>query len=89
MNKFKGIDRIFALFLIFYALGCGVKGNPQPPDIPPYIGKGMGEVENLNSNESLTTEQNLKVQSEANSKLIKDSPKEEPNEDKNVKKVKK
>ncbi len=27
--------------IVFCSFGCGVKGNPQPPDTPPYIGNGL------------------------------------------------
>lgn len=36
----KPISKILLLFSIFAALGCGVKGDPLPPERPADIGRG-------------------------------------------------
>ncbi len=40
----KIIKFSFILYVITQIIGCGVKGKPQPPLIPPYIGNGIKEV---------------------------------------------
>ncbi len=37
--KSKSINLI-GLTLLLLIIGCGVKGDPQPPLEPPYIGRG-------------------------------------------------
>ncbi len=44
---------ILFLFLVWGGVGCGVKGNPQPPLTPPVLGRGEINLskpsDNLNS----------------------------------------
>jgi len=40
LNREKTLQ-IFAVSLfVFCALGCGVRGDPLPPELPPEIGRG-------------------------------------------------
>lgn len=39
-KKIPIVSVLSALFIIF-ASGCGVKGDPVPPDKPPEIGRGQ------------------------------------------------
>lgn len=41
--------------------GCGVKGNPQPPDVPPYIGTGLMGTEIKETSPPGSEDENLKL----------------------------
>ena len=35
------MKRIILLFAISFSAGCGVKGDPEPPLLPPELGRGQ------------------------------------------------
>jgi hypothetical protein len=37
----SGLSKLVVLFIYFSFLGCGVKGDPIPPDTPPQLGRGQ------------------------------------------------
>ncbi len=40
MNSKKILKISATTILIFFVLGCGVRGDPLPPELPPEIGRG-------------------------------------------------
>lgn len=38
-NKRDGLT--LGLIILTFTVGCGVKGNPKPPDHPPWMGRGL------------------------------------------------
>lgn len=60
--KPKGMIRIGILFAYLLCLGCGVRGDPLPPETPTELGRGRPNYKRATEEIQLKDPQNLELE---------------------------